>query len=115
MSNNKASKPRRPGAAANGAKRAPGPGMPGGRGLETAFGRPRNSLNNRFVYAVISQRARGLSFGVNLNPDQGCNFNCVYCEVDRDNPGEERRVDIRGMSKELESLLSVVAEGRLRR
>jgi wyosine [tRNA(Phe)-imidazoG37] synthetase (radical SAM superfamily) len=64
---------------------------------------------------VISQRARGLSIGVNLNPDQGCNFDCVYCEVDRDNPGEERRVDIRGMSKELESLLSVVAEGRLRR
>ena len=115
MSNDKVSNPRHSDETGNSARRAPGPGVPGGRGSETAFGRPRNSLNNRYVYAVISQRARGLSIGVNLNPDQGCNFDCVYCEVDRDNPGEERRVDIRGMSKELESLLSVVAEGRLRR
>jgi wyosine [tRNA(Phe)-imidazoG37] synthetase (radical SAM superfamily) len=115
MSNDKASTLRRPGAAGNAAKSAPRPGMPGGRGMETAFGRPRNSLNNRFVYAVISQRARGLSIGVNLNPDQGCNFNCVYCEVDRDNPGKGKRVDVRGMAQELESLLGVVAEGGLRR
>jgi wyosine [tRNA(Phe)-imidazoG37] synthetase (radical SAM superfamily) len=105
---------RRPGAAGKGAGRAPGPGMPDGRSVETAFGRPRNSLNNRFVYAVISQRARGLSIGVNLNPDKRCNFDCVYCEVDRDSAGGKSKVDIRGMSVELESLLSVVAEGRLR-
>ncbi|MCX6915121.1 MAG: radical SAM protein, partial [Verrucomicrobia bacterium] len=49
-----------------------------------------------------------------MNPDQGCNFNCVYCEVDRDNASGKREVDIRGMSEELESLLSVVAGGRLR-
>jgi len=88
--------------------------MPDARSVETAFGRPRNSLNNRFVYAVISQRARGLSIGVNLNPDKGCNFDCVYCEVDRDNAGGKKKVDIKGMSVELESLLRVVAEGRLR-
>ena len=79
--------------------------------METAFGRPRNSLNNRFVYAVISQRARGLSIGVNLNPDKGCNFDCVYCEVDRDNADGKKKVDVKGMSAELESLLSVVAKG----
>jgi len=28
---------------------------------ETAFGCPRDFLNNRFVYAVISARAHGLS------------------------------------------------------
>jgi wyosine [tRNA(Phe)-imidazoG37] synthetase (radical SAM superfamily) len=105
---------RRPGEAGKGAASAPWPGLPDARSVETAFGRPRNSLNNRFVYAVISQRARGLSIGVNLNPDQGCNFDCVYCEVDRDNAGGKRKVDIRSMSAELESLLSVVAEGRLR-
>ena len=46
---------------------------------ETAFGAPRDFLENRFVYAVVSPRARGLSVGVNMNPDKTCNFNCVYC------------------------------------
>jgi wyosine [tRNA(Phe)-imidazoG37] synthetase (radical SAM superfamily) len=108
------SNPQPPGEAEVGAAPGPGPWMADGRSGETAFGRPRNSLSNRFVYAVISQRARGLSIGVNLNPDKGCNFNCVYCEVDRDRAAGKRRVDIRVMSAELESLLSRVAEGRLR-
>ena len=38
---------------------------------------------NRYVYAVVSRRARGLSIGVNLNPDKVCNFDCTYCQVDR--------------------------------
>jgi hypothetical protein len=50
---------------------------------ETAFDRPRDFLGNRFVYAVISSRAGGLSLGVNMNPDRRCNFDCSYCEVDR--------------------------------
>src|ERR1041385_3366812 len=52
----------------------------------TAFGQPRDFLGNRFVYAVISARARGLSLGINLNPDKQCNFDCIYCEVDRAKP-----------------------------
>ena len=39
-----------------------------------------------YCYPVISRRSRGLSLGVNLNPDQACNFDCVYCEVDRTVP-----------------------------
>ncbi|MFM7555101.1 MAG: hypothetical protein ACKPAH_07370, partial [Verrucomicrobiota bacterium] len=35
-----------------------------------------------YVYPVVSRRSRGLSIGVNLNPDKRCNFDCVYCEVD---------------------------------
>lgn len=80
---------------------------------ETAFGRPRNRLGNRHVYAVISQRARGLSIGVNLNPDQRCSFDCVYCEVNRDAPGHQRKVDIKAMVAELEHLLTLHHEGRL--
>ena len=56
---------------------------------ETAFDRPRDLLGNRFVYAVISSRARGLSLGVNMNPDKLCNFDCSYCEVDRRSPSPE--------------------------
>ena len=46
---------------------------------EAAFDRPSDFLDNRFVYAVISSRAHGLSLGVNLNPDKLCNYDCLYC------------------------------------
>ncbi|MEW6250822.1 MAG: radical SAM protein [Planctomycetota bacterium] len=36
-----------------------------------------------YVYPVIARRSRGLSLGINLNPDQVCSFNCIYCCVDR--------------------------------
>ena len=61
---------------------------------ETAFGCPRDFLNNRFVYAVISARAHGLSLGVNMSPDKLCNFNCLYCEVDRRTPPREAKLDV---------------------
>jgi hypothetical protein len=47
----------------------------------------RDLDRNRYVYAVVSRRARGLSIGVNLNPDKVCNFDCPYCQVDRTTPG----------------------------
>lgn len=89
------------------------PARGGWKPIETAFGRPRNRLSNRFVYAAISQRARGLSIGVNLNPDKRCSFDCVYCEVDRDTPGRGRRVDVAVMAAELERLLRLQHEGKL--
>src|SRR5664279_4820953 len=85
----------------------------GGKPIETSFGRPRDLLGDRFVYAAISQRARGLSIGVNLNPDKRCSFDCVYCEVDRDTPGRARKVDVMVMAAELERLLRLQHEGRL--
>jgi wyosine [tRNA(Phe)-imidazoG37] synthetase (radical SAM superfamily) len=60
---------------------------------------------NRYVYAVVSRRARGLSIGVNLNPDKACNFDCPYCQVDRTTPGGPSRVDVADMAAELEDLL----------
>lgn len=39
-----------------------------------------------FVYPVISRRAKGISLGINLNPDGNCNFDCPYCQVDRKTP-----------------------------
>lgn len=92
---------------------APHP-APGRRVAEGHFSSPRNFLNNRFVYAVISQRARGLSLGVNLNPDKLCNFNCLYCEVNRDEPGVDSKVSLRVMTHELVALLSRAFEGRMR-
>ncbi len=81
---------------------------------ETAFGCPRDFLDNRFVYAVVSARARGLSVGINLCPDKNCNFNCVYCEVHRNaKPGGEL-LDVEAMAAELKKTLALVRAGRLR-
>jgi len=44
---------------------------------------PRNWRNFRLVYPVVSRRSKGLSIGINLNPDRVCNFDCIYCEVER--------------------------------
>jgi wyosine [tRNA(Phe)-imidazoG37] synthetase (radical SAM superfamily) len=71
-------------------------------------------LGNRFVYAVISQRAHGLSIGVNLNPDKHCNFDCAYCEINREVPGRDARVDSDVLAAELENLLSLTYAQRLR-
>lgn len=80
---------------------------------ETAFGSPRDFLDNRFVYAVVSPRARGLSVGVNMNPDKQCNFRCVYCEVHR-NGDVRRELDVEAMAAELKQTLAFVRSGRLR-
>ena len=83
-------------------------------GRETAFGCPRDFLDNRFVYVVVSARARGLSVGVNMNPDKQCNFDCVYCEVNRQDPPREARLDVGVMATELNRTLEFVCSGSLR-
>lgn len=80
---------------------------------EAAFDRPRDFLNNRFVYVVISSRAHGLSLGVNMNPDKLCNFDCVYCEVDRRTPPKETTLDVGVMAGELQQTLAYILQGRL--
>jgi wyosine [tRNA(Phe)-imidazoG37] synthetase (radical SAM superfamily) len=87
---------------------------PGGRGWEKEFGYARNFLNNRFVYVVISARARGLSVGINMNPDKKCSFDCVYCEVNRELPPRDQRLDVPVMVHELQQTLRLALEGRLR-
>ena len=81
---------------------------------EIAFDRPRDFLDNRFVYAVVSPRARGLTLGVNMNPDKRCNFDCLYCEVDRATPPRESTLDVGVMASELHRTLEQIRQGRLR-
>jgi wyosine [tRNA(Phe)-imidazoG37] synthetase (radical SAM superfamily) len=85
-----------------------------GNAHETAFGCPRDFLENRFVYVVVSARARGLSIGVNVNPDKRCDFDCVYCEVNRNIPAREPTLDVDAMAAELKKTIDYVREGRLR-
>ena len=85
-----------------------------GRGpAGSAFGCPRNFLGNRFVYVVVSSRARGLSVGVNMNPDKQCNFECLYCEVNRAVPATDKALNIDVMAQELQRTLAVVCSGGL--
>ena len=66
-----------------------------------------------FVYPVISRRSKGLSIGVNLNPDKVCNFDCIYCEVDRRVPGAVTEVDLRQMKDELTAMIRFAKDGGL--
>lgn len=81
--------------------------------IDTASGCPRDFLDNKFVYLVISPRARGMSVGVNFNPDKACNFNCVYCEVDRNHPSDDCELDLEAMAIELEATLHFINRGGL--
>lgn len=73
--------------------------------LINAFQRhPRQWRNFFYVYPVISRRSHGLSIGINLNPDMACNFDCVYCCVDRTQPPRVRKVDMPALEAELRQL-----------
>jgi len=73
----------------------------------------RHFADFTFVYPVISRRSRGLSIGINLNPDKVCNFDCVYCEVDRRVPGLVSRVDLEQMKDELVAMIRFAKDGGL--
>jgi wyosine [tRNA(Phe)-imidazoG37] synthetase (radical SAM superfamily) len=74
---------------------------------------PRTLDENRYVYAVLSRRSGGVSIGINLNPDKVCNFDCVYCQVDRRLPGNDRRVDLEILEREIKDILLKAKSGAL--
>lgn len=67
----------------------------------------------RTVYPVLSRRSGGLSIGINLNLDKGCNFDCIYCQVDRTVPEMEmkRLPVLEGVMEELGLLFSAMDSG----
>jgi wyosine [tRNA(Phe)-imidazoG37] synthetase (radical SAM superfamily) len=65
----------------------------------------------RFVYPVLSRRSGGLSIGVNLNPDKICNFDCIYCQVDRTRTSETTFVETDKLLAELDTMLRLVSSG----
>jgi wyosine [tRNA(Phe)-imidazoG37] synthetase (radical SAM superfamily) len=87
--------------------------LPERRPPRSPFGYARDFLGQRFVYLAISPRARGLSVGINLNPDKRCTFNCIYCEVDRSLPGLELNIDCDVAQRELEQTLALVNGGKI--
>lgn len=66
-----------------------------------------------YCYPVISRRSKGLSVGVNLNPDKACNFDCIYCQVDRTTEPVVRKVDLDIVRLELAHILDAAISGEL--
>lgn len=60
-----------------------------------------------YVYPVISRRSQGVSIGINLNPDKICNFDCVYCEVDRLTPARKKKVNLPQLEEELRAMIEI--------
>jgi wyosine [tRNA(Phe)-imidazoG37] synthetase (radical SAM superfamily) len=73
----------------------------------------RRWADNLYVYAVVSRRSHGISIGINLNPGKECNFNCVYCQVNRREEPRVRKVDLETLAVELDAVLRAAAAGFL--
>ena len=73
----------------------------------------RTFLKNKFVYPVLSRRSEGISIGVNLNPDKVCNFDCIYCQVDRRSEVETKFVETNRLLNEVDKMLEYVSSGAL--
>lgn len=74
---------------------------------------PRTYRENKFVYPVLSRRSHGISVGINLNPDKVCNFDCIYCQVDRRTVAVTRFVETGRLISELDHTLDLVTSGAL--
>ena len=61
-----------------------------------------------YVYAVVSRRAGGISIGVNLNPNNACNWRCIYCQVPGLARGAPPAVDLHQLGSELRSMLESI-------
>jgi wyosine [tRNA(Phe)-imidazoG37] synthetase (radical SAM superfamily) len=73
----------------------------------------RSFEHSRFVYPVLSRRSGGISIGVNLNPDKICNFDCIYCQVDRTTTSETTFVETGKLLEELDWALRLVTSGEI--
>jgi wyosine [tRNA(Phe)-imidazoG37] synthetase (radical SAM superfamily) len=67
----------------------------------------------RYVYPVISRRAGGMSIGVNLNLEKGCNFSCVYCQIDRHVSRGLRGVEVAKLTGELREAMTAATSGEI--
>jgi len=75
----------------------------------------RDSVGLTYVYPVLSRRSNGLSIGINLNPNNACNWACLYCQVPNLIRGSAPIVDTELLEQELRSLLESERSGALAR
>jgi pyruvate-formate lyase-activating enzyme len=71
----------------------------------------RDSSGMRHVYPVISRRAGGVSVGINLNPNNACNWRCIYCQVPDLKRGGPPPIDLALLERELNDFLTWAGSG----
>ena len=71
----------------------------------------RDSAGMRYVYPVVSRRAGGVSIGINLNPNNACNWRCIYCQVPDLVRGGPPPIDLGLLERELDGFLHWATTG----
>ena len=71
----------------------------------------RDSANMTYVYPVVSRRAGGVSVGINLNPNNACNWACIYCQVPNLARGTAPAIDLARLEAELRAMLTDIVRG----
>jgi hypothetical protein len=65
----------------------------------------RDIAGMTYVYPVVSRRAGGVSVGINLNPNNACNWRCIYCQVPDLKRGGPPPIDLESLEDELRRML----------
>ena len=71
----------------------------------------RDAVQRTYVYPVVSRRAGGVSVGINLNPNNACNWRCIYCQVPNLKRGAAPAIDLKQLEAELTALLTDILHG----
>lgn len=71
----------------------------------------RDAAGLTYVYPVVSRRSGGLSIGINLNPNNACNWRCIYCQVPDLVRGAAPPIDLGRLESELRGFLAAVLHG----
>jgi wyosine [tRNA(Phe)-imidazoG37] synthetase (radical SAM superfamily) len=71
----------------------------------------RDTAGLTYVYPVVSRRAGGVSVGVNLNPNNACNWRCIYCQVPELKRGGPPPIDLALLEAELRRMLADIVAG----
>ncbi len=71
----------------------------------------RDNAGMTYIYPVVSRRAGGMSVGVNLNPNNACNWRCIYCQVPELKRGAAPVIDLDRLAAELRTFLQEILHG----
>ncbi len=77
----------------------------------TTLDHDRDRVGMTYVYPVVSRRAAGVSIGINLNPNNACNWRCIYCQVPELARGGPPPVDLVKLESELRQMLTDIVQG----
>jgi wyosine [tRNA(Phe)-imidazoG37] synthetase (radical SAM superfamily) len=77
----------------------------------TVHDHSRDSAGFTYVYPVVSRRAGGVSIGINLNPNNACNWACIYCQVPDLVRGAAPVIALAQLETELRSFLTQTIHG----